>query len=82
MLKDYERKEAEDKKELNAEIKQIRERLLGQQQLLRDAKLPVTEQARKKNGDFENEQKSNENGYGRFYSDVAHSRSLFHCICP
>ena len=41
MLKDYERKKGEDKKELSAEIKQIRERLLGQQQLLRDAKLPV-----------------------------------------
>ena len=41
MLKDYERKEAEDKKELSTEIKQIREHLLGQQQQLRDAKLPV-----------------------------------------
>ena len=41
MLNDFQRKEAEDKKELNAEIKQIRERLLGQQQMLRDAKLPV-----------------------------------------
>ncbi len=41
MLKDYERKKGEDKKELSAEIKQIRERLLGQQQMLRDAKLPV-----------------------------------------
>ena len=41
MLKEFERKEAEDKKTLNAEIKKIREKLLGQQQLLRDAKLPV-----------------------------------------
>ena len=41
MLKEFERKETEDKKVLNAEIKKIRERLLGQQQLLRDAKLPV-----------------------------------------
>ena len=41
MLKDFERKKPEDKEALNAEIKQIREQLLGQQQLLRDAKLPV-----------------------------------------
>ena len=41
MLKDYERKKPEDKEALNAEIKQIREQLLGQQQMLRDAKLPV-----------------------------------------
>ena len=41
MLKDFERKKPEDKEALNAEIKEIRETLLGQQQLLRDAKLPV-----------------------------------------
>ena len=41
MLKDFERKKPEDKEALSAEIKQIRETLLGQQQLLRDAKLPV-----------------------------------------
>ena len=41
MLKEYEQKKPEDKEALNAEIKQIREQLLGQQQLLRDAKLPV-----------------------------------------
>ena len=41
MLKDFERNSPEDKDALNAEIKQIRETLLGQQQLLRDARLPV-----------------------------------------
>ena len=41
MLKDFERKKPEDKDALTEEIKQIREQLLGQQQLLRDAKLPV-----------------------------------------
>ncbi|MBR5111448.1 MAG: polyphosphate:AMP phosphotransferase [Clostridia bacterium] len=41
MLKDYERKKPENKEAINAEIKQLRELLLGQQQLLRDAKLPV-----------------------------------------
>ena len=41
MLKDFERKKAEDKDALNAEIRQIREKLLGQQQLIRDQKLPV-----------------------------------------
>ena len=41
MLKDFERKKPEDKEALSAEIKEIRETLLGQQQLLRDAKLPV-----------------------------------------
>ncbi len=41
MLKDFERKKPEDKEALNNEIKEIRETLVGQQQLLRDAKLPV-----------------------------------------
>ncbi len=41
MLKDFERKKAEDKDALNAEIKEIREKLLAQQQLIRDNKLPV-----------------------------------------
>ncbi|MBR4540319.1 MAG: phosphate--AMP phosphotransferase [Clostridia bacterium] len=42
MLKEFERKKAEVKDTaLNAEIKQIREKLLGQQQLIRDQKLPV-----------------------------------------
>ena len=41
MLKEFERKKPEDKKALSAEIKALREQLLGQQQRLRDAKLPV-----------------------------------------
>ena len=41
MLKDFEKKKREDKDALNAELKVLRNRLLGQQQLLRDAKLPV-----------------------------------------
>ena len=41
MLKDFERKKSEDKDALNAEIKEIREKLLAQQQLIRDNKLPV-----------------------------------------
>ena len=41
MLKDYEKKKKEDKDALAAEIKQLRVRLLAQQQQLRDAKLPV-----------------------------------------
>ena len=41
MLKDFERKKPEDKEALSNEIKEIRETLVGQQQLLRDAKLPV-----------------------------------------
>ena len=40
MLKDFTRKK-EDKDELSAEIKTLREKLMGQQQLVRDAKLPV-----------------------------------------
>ncbi len=41
MLKDFEKKKSEDKTTLNNEIKVLREKLLSQQQLLRDAKLPV-----------------------------------------
>ena len=41
MLKNFERKKPEDKEAVGAEIKRIREKLLGQQQQLRDAKLPV-----------------------------------------
>ena len=41
MLKDFEKKKREDKDALGAEIKEYRATLLGQQQLLRDAKLPV-----------------------------------------
>ena len=41
MLKDFEKKKREDKDSLGADIKQLRERLLAQQQLLRDEKLPV-----------------------------------------
>ena len=41
MLKDFEKRKREDKEALQQETKQLREKLLGQQQLLRDAKLPV-----------------------------------------
>lgn len=41
MLKDFERKKREDKEVLGAEIKELELKLLGQQQLLRDAGLPV-----------------------------------------
>ncbi len=41
MLKDFERKKREDKETLSAEIKELELKLLGQQQLLRDAGLPV-----------------------------------------
>ncbi len=41
MLKDFEKTKAEDKSELNAEIKELRAQLMGQQQQLREAKLPV-----------------------------------------
>ena len=41
MLKEYAPAPPEDKKELNRQIKALREKLLGQQQQLRDAKLPV-----------------------------------------
>ena len=40
MLKDYEEKET-DKKQVSAELKELRSLLASQQQLLRDAKLPV-----------------------------------------
>ncbi len=41
MLKDFKKSKAEDKTELKAEIKALKEKLLGQQQLIREAKLPV-----------------------------------------
>ena len=41
MLKDFERNKPEDKATLNQEIKELRERLIGQQQKLREGKLPV-----------------------------------------
>ena len=41
MLKDFERNKPEDKATLNQEIKALRERLIGQQQKLREGKLPV-----------------------------------------
>ena len=41
MLKDFEKKKKEDKDALADDIKELRERLLAQQQKLRDAKLPV-----------------------------------------
>ncbi len=41
MLKDFERNKPEDKATLNQEIKGLRERLIGQQQKLREGKLPV-----------------------------------------
>ena len=41
MLKDFERKKKEDKDALGEQIKELRARLLAQQQLLRDATLPV-----------------------------------------
>ncbi len=41
MLKDFEKSEPEDKKELSREIKALREQLSAQQQRMRDRKLPV-----------------------------------------
>ena len=41
MLKDFEKTKPEDKESLNEEIKALRARLVGQQQLLREKKLPV-----------------------------------------
>ena len=41
MLKDFEKSKPEEKEALNEEIKALRARLIGQQQLLREAKLPV-----------------------------------------
>ena len=41
MLKDFETKKNEDNDALNAEIKTLQSRLLGQQQLLMKAKIPV-----------------------------------------
>ena len=41
MLKDFEKAKPEEKEAINAEIKELRARLIGQQQLLREAKLPV-----------------------------------------
>ena len=41
MLKDFEKSQTEDKETLNGEIKELRARLIGQQQLIRAKKLPV-----------------------------------------
>ena len=41
MLKDFETKKREEKSQLNSEIKELQSKLLGQQQLLMQAKLPV-----------------------------------------
>ena len=41
MLKDFKKSKPEEKEALNAEIKELRARLIGQQQLLREAKLPI-----------------------------------------
>ena len=41
MLKDFEKSKPEEKDALNREIKELRARLIGQQQLIREKKLPV-----------------------------------------
>ena len=41
MLKDFEKSKPEEKEALNEEIKALRSRLIGQQQLIREKKLPV-----------------------------------------
>ena len=41
MLKDFEKSKPEEKEALNEEIKALRARLIGQQQLIREKKLPV-----------------------------------------
>ena len=41
MLKDYEKSKPEEKEVINEEIKALRARLIGQQQLIREKKLPV-----------------------------------------
>ena len=41
MLKDFEKSKAEDKDVLNKEIKELRARLVGQQQQIREKKLPI-----------------------------------------
>ncbi|MBQ6540597.1 MAG: phosphate--AMP phosphotransferase, partial [Oscillospiraceae bacterium] len=41
MLKEFKKEKPEDKSDLKAEIKSLRERLLAQQQLLREKKLPI-----------------------------------------
>ena len=41
MLKDFEKSKAEDKDVLNKEIKELRARLIGQQQQIREKKLPI-----------------------------------------
>ena len=41
MLKEFEGITPEEKETLKREIKEAREKLMGQQQMLRDAKLPV-----------------------------------------
>ena len=41
MLKDFEKSKHEEKEVLNEEIKSLRARLIGQQQQIREKKLPV-----------------------------------------
>ena len=41
MLKDFEKSKSEEKEVLNEEIKALRARLIGQQQLIREKKLPI-----------------------------------------
>ena len=41
MLKDFEKSKSEEKEVLNKEIKALRARLIGQQQLIREKKLPI-----------------------------------------
>ena len=41
MLKDFEKSKSEEKDVLNEEIKALRSRLIGQQQLIREKKLPI-----------------------------------------
>ena len=41
MLKDFEKSKSEEKDVLNEEIKALRARLIGQQQLIREKKLPI-----------------------------------------
>ena len=41
MLKDFEKNKPEEKAALSAEIKELRLKLMGQQQQLREKKLPV-----------------------------------------
>ena len=41
MLKDFEKNKPEEKSVLNAEIKELRSKLMGMQQQLREKKLPI-----------------------------------------